>query len=309
MSQLRIPKLLTAGDTIGIVAPGRKLASETVDKAVSMIRSWDVNVILGKNIYSDRHSYLSGDDVQRLEDFQSMIDNPAVRCIICARGGYGSSRFVDRINMSPMHKTPMWLVGFSDVTALHLRFLAENVASIHGTMPVLFPKPESQTSVESIRRILFEGKCEAEVKGSEYNRTGSAKGSVVGGNLSLIVESLGTATEIQTDGKILLLEEVDEYAYRLDRMMNQLMRAGKLKNLKGLVIGHMTDIKEGDIPFGETIRDIIARTTRGTSYPIAFNFPSGHENPNFAWVQGANAKLDITEQNVRLTFDPLKQNI
>jgi muramoyltetrapeptide carboxypeptidase len=308
MAHLRIPKLLSAGDTIGIVAPGRKLKSEILDQAVAMLNTWKVNVILGKNIYSDAHSYMSGTDDERLADFQHVLDDPTVKCILCARGGYGSTRFVDRLDFKSLVKNPKWLVGFSDVTALHLRFFAEGIASVHGTMPVLFPKPETASSIESIRSVLFDGHCSIDGKPLDENRSGTADGSVVGGNLSLIVESLGTKTEIKTDNNILFLEEVDEYSYRLDRMMNQLHRAGKLKNLRGLVIGHITDIKEGDINFDESIVDIVRRTTEGTNYPIAFRFQSGHENPNYAWIHGGYASLVVSHTKVNLTFSDLKVN-
>jgi muramoyltetrapeptide carboxypeptidase len=306
MGEIQIPKLLSAGDIIGIVAPGRKLKSEILDQAVALVKSWGVNVVLGKNIYSDSHSYLSGSDHERFSDFQNMLDDPNVRCILCARGGYGSTRFVDQLDFKSVLEDPKWLVGFSDVTALHLRLFQEKIASVHGTMPVLFPKPESVESVESIRQVLFGGTSVIEAKPCHENRFGTTEGVAVGGNLSLIVESLGTKTEIETDDKILIIEEVDEYSYRLDRMLNQLHRAGKLKGLRGLVIGYMTDIKEGEIVFGESAKTIIKRVTQGTGYPIAFNFPTGHENPNFAWIHGGMAKLEVSPENAILSSNLTK---
>jgi muramoyltetrapeptide carboxypeptidase len=308
MEHLRIPKLLKAGDTIGVVAPGRKIKSEVLDEALAILKSWNVNVVLGKNINSDRHSYLSGTDAQRVADFQSMLDDPTIKCIISARGGYGSTRFVDLLDFKSLYKEPKWLVGFSDVTALHLKFFSEGIASVHGTMPVLFPKPETAPSIESIRKILFDGYCLIEGRSSDENRPGVAEGRVVGGNLSLVVESLGTKTEINTDDSILIIEEIDEYSYRLDRMMNQLLRADKLKNLQGLVIGHMTDIKDGDISFGESVVDIVRRTTEGTRYPIAFRFPSGHENPNYAWVHGGYGRFEVSDKKSQLSFERLTTN-
>jgi muramoyltetrapeptide carboxypeptidase len=308
MDQPIVPPLLKSSDTIGIVAPGRKLSSDVLKQAISILKTWGAHVICGDHILSDKHSYLSGTDEERLADFQSMINDPNVRAIICARGGYGSTRFVDELDFSALHENPKWLVGFSDVTALHLRFLKEGVASIHGTMPVLFPKVESASSIESLRKLLFEGECSIDAMPAIENRTGIVEAIVVGGNLSLLADSLGTKTEIDTDNKILILEEVDEYSYRLDRMMNQMQRAGKFQNLRGLVIGHMTDIKEGDLIFGESIIDIVNRNTAGSAYPVAYRFPSGHENPNFAWVSGGQGRLDVQDSGVRLTFQSLKLN-
>ncbi len=295
------PKLQT-GDTVGIVAPARKITPAQVEGALKTLESWGLKPQLAKNIFSSKHSYLAGSDEERRGDFQAMIDDQYVKAIFCARGGYGSTRIVEDINFAPLKKSPKWIIGFSDVTAFHLRLASIGVASIHGTMPIFFDQPEARESVESIQKILFLGTCEVDVNPEESNRTGQTKGRVVGGNLSLVVDSLNTPSEPDTRNKILIIEEVDEYFYKLDRMFTQLRRAGKLKDLNGLVIGHMTDIKNSELAFGETVYQIILHAVRDYNYPVAFSFPSGHRNPNLAWIHGGIADLDVSVNKVVLSY-------
>lgn len=296
------PPLLRAGDKIAIVAPARKIDRALIDRSIEILQEWGLQVALSANLYSSKHSYLSGSDDERLHDLQAAINDQSVSAILCGRGGYGSSRIVDRLDLSGLAEAPKWLVGFSDITSLHLRFLAERVQCIHGTMPVLFSRAESVLSVESLRKLLFNGVASMNAHPSAFNRTGEGIAMVVGGNLSLIVDSLGTQTEISTDNKILVIEEIDEYYYKVDRMMTQLKRAGKLSRLAGLVVGHMTDLKNGELTFASSVEEIISGAVAEYNYPVAFNFPTGHENPNLAWVQGGTAALQVTGGGSSLKF-------
>jgi muramoyltetrapeptide carboxypeptidase len=296
------PQALRSGDTVSIIAPGRKLDEEIVTTAVAMLKSWGLNVITGSNLFSTKHSYLSGTDAERLADLQHALDDSSVQAIICARGGYGTTRILDQLNFTGFLKNPKWICGFSDVTALHLKLQSLNVQSIHSTMPVLFSTKDSGGSVESLRNLLFGNSSVITGEAASQNKLGDCSGELVGGNLSLLTDSLGTSSEVQTENRILILEEVDEYAYRLDRMLVQLKRAGKLKNLSGLVIGHMTNIKEGELPFGESFSEIILNHVCEYAYPVAFNFPIGHENPNLAWIQGAKGQLSVTDKKSILSF-------
>jgi muramoyltetrapeptide carboxypeptidase len=306
---MKYPDLLVAGDKVGLLAPARKIHRADIEFAVNLFSSWGLKTTVAENIYSERHSYLAGSDDERLSDFQTLVNDSNIKVLFSARGGYGSSRIVDHIDYSALLKKPKWLVGFSDVTAFHLKFHTLGIASIHGTMPVLFSKRDSAESIESLRKLLFEGECKLEAQPSRDNRIGKASGMVIGGNLSLIVDALGTESEPDTQGKILFLEEIDEYLYKIDRMMTQLRRTGKLKNLEGLVVGHMTDIKDSELSFGENVQEIIRNAVRDYSYPVAFRFPSGHENPNLAWVNGGLATLEVSESISSLVFNPLKKNI
>lgn len=296
------PAILKRNDTVGIVAPGRKLDAETIRSAVAILESWGVKVKLGTNLLSTKHSYLSGADEERLEDLQTALDDSAVSAIICVRGGYGTTRILDQLDFSSFLKKPKWICGFSDITALHLKLQSLGVQSIHSTMPVLFSKPESTASVEGLRKILFGEKISLTTNRHTRNRIGEGKGNLIGGNLSLLVDSLGTSTEVDTKSKILVIEEVDEYLYRIDRMMVQLKRANKLQHLSGLVVGHLSEMKDTELPFGESVEEIIQSHVREFDYPIGFNFPTGHVNPNLPWVQGKLAKLSVTAEKSVLDF-------
>jgi muramoyltetrapeptide carboxypeptidase len=296
------PPVLKKTDTIGIVAPGRKLDEETVNASIPIIESWGFKVKLGKNIFSAKHSYFSGTDTERLNDLQTMLDDDSLKAIICARGGYGTTRILDQLDFSLFIKKPKWICGFSDITALQLKLQTLDVKSIHSTMPVLFSKPESIASVESLRKILLGGSISLEATNDKRNITGVAQGNLIGGNLSLIVDSLGTSTEIDTKNKILVIEEVDEYLYRIDRMMVQLKRAKKLHHLSGLVVGHLTEMKDTELPFGESAEEIILHHVHDYNYPVGFNFPVGHENPNLPWIQGSSATLTVASEKSTLSF-------
>ena len=296
------PPKLKAGDVVGIVAPARKISPGQLEAAINTLETWGLKTRLAKNIFSSKHSYLAGSDEERCLDFQSMIDDVEVKAILCARGGYGSTRILDNLNFSPLVSNPKWIIGFSDVTAFHLHLASIGIASIHGTMPIFFGQKEAQESVETIQKILFTGACEITSHPEVGNRPGRAAGEVIGGNLSLIVDALNTPSEPGTNNKILVVEEIDEYFYKVDRMFTQLRRAGKLKNLSGLLIGHLTDIKNTELPFGETVSQIILHAVRDYRYPVAFSFPSGHQNPNLAWIHGGRAVLDVSVNKVILTY-------
>jgi muramoyltetrapeptide carboxypeptidase len=293
---------LSKNDIVAIVAPGRKIKREEVDAAIKILDGWEVKTVLAQNIFSSKHSYLAGTDEERLEDFQTMIDDDSVKAIICARGGYGSTRIVDRLNFHTLLQKPKWIVGFSDITAIHLKLFSMGIQSIHGTMPVLFAKENSKESVAQLHNVLFGGQCVLNAAHQSINREGKSSGQTVGGNLSLILDSMATNTELDLDGKILIIEEVDEYSYRIDRMMIQLKRAGKLKNLSGLVVGHFTDIKNGEIKYSETFEELILDAVSEYQYPVAFGFPTGHENPNFPWIHGGHATLLVDANSSALTY-------
>lgn len=296
------PRFLRKGDTVRLVAPGRKLDRESVNTAVGIIQSHGLSVSLGENLFSNAHSYLSGSDGERLADLQDALDDPSINAIICVRGGYGTTRILDQLDFKKFETRLKWVCGFSDITALHLALQSLGIESIHGSMPVQFKKNGAGNSAESLISMLL-GKCEPlTAQACSANRTGEGRGILVGGNLSLLTDSLGTATEIQTEDKILVIEEVGEHAYRFDRMIVQLKRAGKLHKLKGLAIGHITDMREGELPFGESAEAIVRSHTREFEYPIAFNFSTGHDHPNFAWIEGAMGHLDVRADGSTLRF-------
>ncbi|NJM24235.1 MAG: LD-carboxypeptidase [Bacteroidia bacterium] len=283
-----------SGDSITIVAPGRRVRNYDVDVALQYFARWGLKVKLGTNLFSDRHNYLSGTDDERLADMQQALDDPTCAAVVCARGGYGTTRVVDRLDFTKFKANPKWVVGFSDITALHLRLLKEGMPSIHGTMPIMAAKPEAPASFQSLHHALMGVPEELSAPYHPQNCEGSIEGTTIGGNLSLIVDALGTATEPDTAGKILVIEEIDEYYYKLDRMMVQLKRAGKLEPLGGLVVGYMTDIKDTEPRFNETVEDIVRYHVRDYTFPVGFGFCIGHQNPNYAFVHNARMLLRVT---------------
>lgn len=300
---MRRPDFLKRGDSVALVAPGRKIKSELIEYAADILRSWGLDVVLSTNLFSNKHNYLAGTDEQRAADFQTALNDPSIRAIICVRGGYGSTRIIDQLDFSAFQQNPKWIVGFSDITAFHLKLFNLGIESIHATMPVLFSKADSVTSVESLKKNLFGTSTILEASAHSMNRIGGAAAQVVGGNLSLIIDSIGTSCEPDTNKKILIVEEIEEYFYKIDRMFTQLKRAGKLQNLAGLVVGHFTDIQDSELGFGETVEQIIMNAVKEFDFPVAFGFPTGHENPNIAWRSGAIATLEVTPQWSKLFFN------
>lgn len=294
------PPLLRDGDKIAIVATGRKVSIDDVEISRMVFTSWGLKVLNAPHLHSGSHSYLAATDAQRIADFQQMINNPEIKAIVCARGGYGTTRIIDSIDFFALQKNPKWIIGFSDVTAIHLKLLKLGFKSIHATMPILFSNPASNSSVESLRAALTGESGRIAAVSNKNNKLGKRTAPVIGGNLSLVVDSIGTSSDPDMAGKILVLEEIDEYMYKVDRMLMHLRRSGKLENLAGLIIGHMTDIKQPEIAFGESVEEIVLSKIGEKNFPVAFNFPIGHENPNLAWIHGSVMTLHVTETGSEL---------
>ena len=237
------PPYLKKNDKVAIIAPAKKVSPQDIKMAVQILESWGLEVILGKHLFKTYNQF-AGTDAERTEDLQMMLDNPEIKAIICARGGYGTTRIVDKLDFSEFVIHPKWLVGFSDITVLHCQIHRLGIESIHGIMPLLFPKQTEQT-IESLRKGLFGENLELHsIHEHSLNRQGETRGLLIGGNLSLFANNIGTPSDIDTKGKILFLEDVSEYLYHLDRMMIHLYRAEKLRNLAGLIIGQFSEIKD-----------------------------------------------------------------
>ena len=290
-----IPPFLKTGDRIHIIATGRKIDAASVQYAVKVLEAWGLEVSTGDFLISTDHSYLSASDEHRLADLQKAFNDPTIKAILCARGGYGTTRILDDLDFSLLRKYPKWIVGFSDITALHLLLYKNDIPSIHGTMPVLF-EAEEKSSLESLRHVLFGESVFIHTESSPQNSYGDATGHLIGGNLSLIVDSLGTSSQPDFTNSILVLEEIDEFYYKIDRMLTQLKRAGVFQKLNGLILGHFTNIHNSDLAFGETIEAMIERVIGDRSIPIAFNFPIGHAQPNLAWRHGLRAILHVSDK-------------
>ena len=298
------PSFLKKGDRVGISAPGKRVLVHELESAREILTSWGLEVEFASALYHDSGRYLSGSDAHRLKDLQEMMDNPELSAILCARGGYGTTRIMDQLRFENFQNKPTWIAGFSDITALHLKLLSLGFESIHGTMPIFFANPGASGSVESLKRVLFGFGSELQGPPSENNRMGKFRGPVIGGNLSLLLDSMATDTEPDLDGKILIVEEIDEYLYKIDRLFTQMLRTGKLKRLGGLVIGHMSELKDTKPGLGESLAEIVLDKVSRFNYPVAFHFPTGHEDPNLAWIQGSIMTLNISTGGSTLRSDP-----
>ncbi len=294
------PPYLKAGDTIAVVCPAKKLLIPMTD-AVHLLKSWGLNVLLGETVTASCNQF-AGDDELRAADLQFFINDDNVKAIFAARGGYGTIRMIDRVNFAPLVKNPKWLVGFSDITLLHVHLLANyNLQTIHGQMPVNIPDA-TLPSLESLRKALFGDRLTYDISYNPYNRPGNGTGILTGGNLSLLIAASGSVSEPDYNNKILFIEDVGEYLYAVDRMLYSLKRAGKLSNLAGLIVGSFTDIKDNDIPFGQTVPEIITAIIADYNYPVCFDFPAGHIKNNFSLMFGSAVNLNVTETDVNVTY-------
>lgn len=262
--------------------------------AIDLLRSWGLEVILGETVTASYHQFAGNDDL-RARDMQRFLDDDSIKAIIAARGGYGTVRMIDKLDFSHFAKHPKWVVGFSDITVLHTHIHANyGVQTIHGQMPVNI-KDGSAQSLETLRMALFGEEVIYEFKSNSINRPGQAIGQLIGGNLSLLVAISGSVSDMDYDGKILFIEDVGEYLYSIDRMMYNLKRAGKLTNLAGLIVGGFTEIKDNDIPFGQTAEEIIMAIVSEYDYPVCFDFPAGHIPDNRALVFGRTLNLSVNQ--------------
>ena len=294
------PSKLQQGDQIGIISTARKINKKELVFAKNTLENWGLKAVFGDHLFQE-HNQFAGTDKQRATDLQQMIDNPQIKAIICARGGYGTVRILDLVDFCRLQENPKWIAGYSDITALHSTLHNLNISSLHSTMPINFSN-NTNNSLESLKKALFGNPISYNFQTNKLNRIGRAEGKIIGGNLSIIYSLLGSNSDINTDGKILFLEDLDEYLYHVDRMMINLKRNGKLRNLAGLLIGGMNDMNDNSIPFGKNAMEIIAESVSEYNYPIAFNFPAGHIKDNNTIVLGQTSKLVTNLENSSLTF-------
>ena len=298
---VQFPPPLQAGQRVALVSPARKIAAAELAPAIATLESWGLDVVLGASIAGDHHQFAGDDDLRR-RDFQQQLDDSGIRAVLCARGGYGTARIVDGLDLTGFAAAPKWGAGFSDVTVLNSHLLARGYASIHGVMPVLFHQEGGAQALETLRRALFgEAFQPIEVGPYPLNRPGTATGELVGGNLSLLQTITGTPSQASFAGRILFLEDLDEYLYHIDRMLLHLHRSGQLAGLAGLVVGHFSDMRDNAIPFGSAAWEIIDRYARMYDFPVAYGFPTGHEADNLALVVGQPATLTVHADGATLS--------
>ncbi|MCD8741534.1 LD-carboxypeptidase [Mucilaginibacter roseus] len=295
------PPYLKKGDKIAITCPAKKLPKPMTD-AINLLQSWGLEVILGETVKASFHQF-SGDDALRAKDMQRFVDDDSVKAIIAARGGYGTIRIIDHVNFDRLATNPKWVLGFSDITLLHSHLYGKyQLQSIHGQMPVNIPDASAQSTQTLYKALFGEPFIYEYTSPGHYNISGEATGTIVGGNLTLLVCSLGSVSDFDYTGKILFIEDVGEYLYSIDRLIRTLDRAGKLKNLAGLIVGGFTDLKDNDIPFGQTVEEIVLDVVKGYGYPACFDFPAGHIPNNHSIIHGAALHLVVDNQQVKANY-------
>ncbi len=304
-SNLMRPPYLKTGDTVAIVAPSGILRNRTaeIEKAKSLLESWRLYPIVGKNVFNQNHHF-AGTDAERHEDLQNAMDDPKISAIWCARGGYGTVRILDKLNYTKFRKHPKWVIGYSDITALHNQIHNEGFESLHAMMCTSL-QDDANTIPETIatfKDALFGSSLKYNLEGTNYNRTGKASGQLVGGNLTLLLTMLGSKTSINTAGKILFIEEIGEYEYNIDRMLQSLKRAGYFDNCKGVIIGDISKVRRNTTPWGSPVQQLILDALAEYNFPIAFNMPAGHEKDNRALIFGRSIELTVEKDQSSIIF-------
>ena len=293
-----IPEKLNIGDEIGIISTARKITLEELNPCIKRLESWGLKVVLGINLFQEDDQF-SGTVEQRTSDLQAMIDDNSIKAILCARGGYGTVQIIDAINFTNLEKNSKWVAGYSDVTVLHSHLNNLGIASLHSSMPINF-KSVTKKSLSSLKNSLFGNLNIIECEAHSLNKFGKIEGDIVGGNLSILYSLLGSKSDINANGKILFIEDLDEYLYHIDRMMMNLKRNRMLGKLKGLIVGGMSDMNDNSIPFGKTAEQIILQYTKDYDFPICFGFPAGHLSDNRSVMLGVNSVLEISKNGVTL---------
>jgi muramoyltetrapeptide carboxypeptidase len=293
------PKSLQKGATIGILSTARKISIVEIEAAIELLHSWGLKVVLGTTIELEENQF-AGDDMTRAMNFQQFMDDEYIDAIWCARGGYGTIRVIDHLDFSRFAQNPKWIVGYSDVTALHAKAQQLNVETLHATMPINVSK-NTPEAIESLRKVLFGESLQYTIPNVSYNRKGTATGELIGGNLSMLYSMTGSDLSLNTKGKILFLEDLDEYLYHIDRMLMNLKRNGYFEGLAGLIVGGMTNMHDNSVPFGKNVHEIILDVTGEYDFPICFDFPAGHLDDNRALIFGKEVAFSV-DSEVKLTF-------
>ncbi len=294
------PDFVKKGDKIAIVSTARRISLREVKDSVAIIKTWGLEPVIGSTIEAEQHQFAGSDEARRA-DFQNMLDNQDIKAIWCARGGYGTVRIIDQIDFSNFSKNPKWIIGYSDITVLHSHIHNLGIATIHAAMPVDFHRG-TKAAMNSLRDTLFGKKMEYTIPSSKKNILGNASGTLIGGNLSILYSLCGSPSTIDTSGKILCIEDLDEYLYHIDRMLQNLKRNGYFENLSGLIVGGMNKMHDNNIPFGRKPKRIILDIVKEYNFPVVFKFPMGHIEDNRALILGAEVSLEVKKNEVVVKY-------
>lgn len=292
------PPYLKSGDKVGIVSTAKRCEPHEINDALAVLNNWGLEPVIGRNAFSS-DGYLAGTDAERLAGLQQMLDNPEIKAVFFTKGGYGTLRIIDSIDWTAFKAKPKWLVGYSDITLLHCHVHNFGIKTLHSVMLQGMPGSTAASS-ESIRTALFGESLSYEIDALPENKAGGTiEGTLVGGNLSMLYSVLGSVSDIDTNGKILFIEEIDEYLYHYERMLISLKRAGRLSGLKAVIVGGMVDIKEATLPFGRNDKEI---TLEHFDCPVYFGFPSGHISDNRALIMGAAIRISQSGNTINYEF-------
>ena len=294
------PNYLKEGATVAIVSTARRISKKELIPAITILKKRGLKVVLGTSIGAEDHQF-AGNDELRTSDFQTMLDHPEIDAIWCARGGYGTVRIIDQLDFSNFKNHPKWIIGYSDITVLHAHLHQLGIETLHAQMP-LFIETKSDATINSINETLFGEKYEIIIPSEKNNINGIASGQLIGGNLSILYSLCGSPSALNTKGKILFIEDLDEYLYHIDRMLQNLLRNGYFEGLEGLIVGGMTQMHDNDIPFGKNAEEMILDICSEYDFPIAFDFPAGHLKDNRALILGRKADLMVNKNGVTLSF-------
>ncbi|MGB3077242.1 MAG: LD-carboxypeptidase [Chitinophagales bacterium] len=296
---MKKPVALRPGDKIGIVSTARKISLSEIQSCINTLTNWKLEVVIGNTIGAEDFQFAGADDI-RTADLQSMLDDESIKAILFARGGYGTLRIIDAIDWRKFLKQPKWLCGFSDITVIHSHLhTIYNLPSVHSIMGINFSTATDE-SVTSLQTVLFGKRSRYTFSSHDLNRPGKCSGILCGGNLSILYALNGSVSDLETTGKILFIEDIDEQLYHVDRMMINLKRSGKLESLAGLLVGHLSDMKNKDEknPFGKSAYEIIAEHVAEYDYPVCYGFPSGHEADNRTLVMGRSWEMEAATECV-----------
>lgn len=293
MGSLISPQLLKRGDSVGIIAPARRITDEELAPFTGLLLNAGLNVVKGRCLSGGDRQF-SGTVEERLADIHAMFMNPDVKAVFAARGGYGAAQLLQGMDWEVIRENPKWLVGFSDVTALHSAF-GKFMETLHGIMPysLVMKEPQDEASFSHMLGILTGGDLHYPLTDHPLNVAGSAEGAITGGNLSVLYSLAGTRYEPDYRGKILFLEDVDEYLYHIDRMMTNFELRGIFRKVSGLVVGDFSDMHDNQVPYGMNALEIIAERARKYHVPAMFGFPGGHKKSNFPLIFGRVSTLTV----------------
>ena len=292
------PPYLKPGDKVGVVSTAKRTEPQEIEQGLSVLKTWGLQPVVGDNAFKE-HGFLAGTDEERLSDLQQMLDDDSIRAIFFTKGGYGTLRIIDGIDWITFRQNPKWLVGYSDITLLHSHIHNLGIESLHAVMLQGYEK-STITSYDTIRQALFGEGLNYEIPAARDNTLSlPIEGMLVGGNLSMLYAIIGSESDIDTDGKILFIEDIDEYRYHYDRMLVSLKRVGKFRNLRAVIVGQMVDIKESTIPWGKDYREI---TLEHFDCPVVFDFPAGHVSDNRALLLGRHITVTPLGQTIKIDF-------